>query len=61
MIVKREVLEQAAVFPVIAQKLEEALQKAGISKGELHSVEVVGGASRIPLVNKIVKDFFEPV
>lgn len=61
MIVKREVLEQAAVFPIIAQKLEESLQKAGISKSELHSVEVIGGASRIPLVNKIVKDFFEPV
>ena len=60
-VVKREVLEQAAVFPVIAQQLEQALKLAGIGKDQLHLVEVVGGASRIPLVNKMVKEFFEPV
>lgn len=27
----------------------------------MHSVEIIGGASRIPIVNKLVKDFFDPV
>lgn len=41
--------------------LDEALKKAGIEKSELDSVEMIGGASRIPLVSKIVKDHFSHI
>jgi molecular chaperone DnaK (HSP70) len=54
-IIKREVLEQSAAFTIIREKLAESLKKAGITKDQLHSVELIGGASRIPIVNKIVK------
>jgi molecular chaperone DnaK (HSP70) len=60
MIIKREVLEQSSIFKIIREKLQESLDKAGITKDQLHSVEIIGGASRIPLVSKIVKEFYEP-
>jgi molecular chaperone DnaK (HSP70) len=46
---------------VIKQKLQESLDKAGLTKDQLTAVEIVGGASRVPLVNKIVKEFYDPV
>lgn len=60
MVIKREVLENSAVFNVIKEKLQESLDKAGLKKEDVNSVEIIGGASRIPLVNKIVKDFYAP-
>jgi len=60
-VVRREVLERSPIFNKIKISLQEAIDKAGITKNDLHSVEVVGGASRIPLVGKIVKEYFEPV
>lgn len=59
--VKREVIEKSNVFDKIKTNLQLAVDKAGISKSDLQSVEIIGGASRIPLVNKIVKEFFDPV
>lgn len=41
--------------------MQEALDKSGLTKEDVHSVEVIGGASRIPLIGKILKDFFDPV
>ncbi len=46
---------------MIADKLQEGLDKAGLKKDDIQSVEVIGGSSRIPLVNKILKDFFDPI
>jgi molecular chaperone DnaK (HSP70) len=43
------------VFKNLNKHLDEAINKAGIKKEDLNSVELIGGASRIPLVAKIVK------
>lgn len=37
--------------------VEQALQDAGISKNEINEVVLVGGSSRIPVVQKLVKDY----
>ena len=37
--------------------VEQALQDAGISKNEINEVVLVGGSSRIPAVQKLVKDY----
>lgn len=37
--------------------VEQALQDAGISKSEINEVVLVGGSSRIPAVQKLVKDY----
>ena len=37
--------------------VEQALQDAGISKNEIKEVVLVGGSSRIPAVQKLVKDY----
>lgn len=49
--IKRSVLEQSKSFDRIVPALQEAIKKAGISKDDIQSVEVVGGSSRIPKVN----------
>ena len=37
--------------------VEQAIQDAGISKSEINEVILVGGSSRIPAVQKLVKDY----
>lgn len=37
---------------------EEALKEAGISKDEINEVVLVGGQTRMPAIQKFVKDFF---
>ena len=37
--------------------VEQALQDAGISKNDINEVVLVGGSSRIPAVQKLVKDY----
>ncbi len=37
--------------------VEKAIQDAGISKSEINEVVLVGGSSRIPAVQKLVKDY----
>ena len=59
--VKRDVLEGSVIFDQIVPVLEEAIQKAGITKEEVQSVEVIGGTSRIPMVGKILREFFDPI
>lgn len=61
MTIKREILEQAPIFPIITEQLAAVVAKAGLTKDQISSVEVIGGASRIPLVGKMVRDFFDPV
>jgi molecular chaperone DnaK (HSP70) len=55
MLIKREVLEQNPMFDHIQTHLQSAIDKAGITKNDIQSVEVIGGASRIPIVGKILK------
>jgi hypothetical protein len=37
-VIKRDVLEQAPIFNTIRQKLQEAVDKAGIAKDQVQSV-----------------------
>lgn len=41
------------------QSCEQALRDSGLSKQQLQAVVLVGGSSRVPLVKKMVADFFE--
>lgn len=59
--ISRDIIETLPIFDPIREKIREALNIAGISIGDLHSVEIIGGASRIPSVTKCVKELFEPV
>ncbi|KAM7255544.1 hypothetical protein ACFE04_008442 [Oxalis oulophora] len=57
---KREDLEQIAI-PIlerVKKPLEKALADAGLTVEDVHMVEVVGSASRIPAFVKILTDFF---
>ena len=57
---KREELE-ALVKPVlekIAAPLERALKEAKLAPADIHSVEVVGGTTRIPAVKERISAFF---
>ena len=38
--------------------VEAALKDAGMGKGEIHEIVMVGGMTRMPLVQKTVEDFF---
>ncbi|NNE35841.1 MAG: molecular chaperone DnaK [Rhodothermales bacterium] len=38
--------------------MEKALKDAGLSKSDIHEVILVGGSTRIPLVQKTVEEFF---
>lgn len=41
--------------------MQDSIDKADITKSDIHSVEVIGGASRIPLIGKILREFFDPI
>jgi heat shock 70kDa protein 4 len=58
---KREELE-ALVAPVLARvtaPLERALKDAKLTKADIHSIEMVGGSTRIPALKERVSAFFE--
>ncbi|KAL9368589.1 hypothetical protein Peur_039788 [Populus x canadensis] len=59
-IIKREEFEQISI-PILERvkmPLEKALQDAGLAVENVHTVEVVGSASRVPAIMKILTEFF---
>ncbi|KAI9401858.1 hypothetical protein POPTR_001G180100v4 [Populus trichocarpa] len=59
-IIKREEFEQISI-PIlerVKRPLEKALQDAGLAVENVHTVEVVGSASRVPAIMKILTEFF---
>ena len=46
------------IFDRLLEPCKKALQDAGISKDEIADVLLVGGSTRIPKVQQLVKDFF---
>jgi heat shock protein 5 len=46
------------LFRKTIKPLEIVLQDSGLKKSDIHEVLLVGGSTRIPKVQKIVKDFF---
>ncbi|PWN30375.1 putative heat shock protein Hsp88 [Jaminaea rosea] len=57
---KREDFENliAPLLEKVTVPLEAALAQAGLSKDEIHSVEMVGGSSRVPSLKERVSAFF---
>ncbi|KAJ6793162.1 heat shock 70 kDa protein 15-like [Iris pallida] len=58
--IKRDEFERISV-PILERvkgPLEKALQDAGLSVENIHSVEVVGSGSRVPAIMKILTEFF---
>ncbi|KAL3610608.1 hypothetical protein D5086_001628 [Populus alba] len=59
-IIKREEFEEISI-PIlerVKRPLEKALQDAGLAVENVHTVEVVGSASRVPAIMKILTEFF---
>ncbi|XP_011000832.1 PREDICTED: heat shock 70 kDa protein 14-like isoform X2 [Populus euphratica] len=58
--IKREEFEQIStpILERVKRPLEKALQDAGLVVENVHMVEVVGSASRIPAIMKILTEFF---
>ncbi|CAO1619545.1 unnamed protein product [Parajaminaea phylloscopi] len=57
---KREDFEQliAPLLERVTKPLEDALAQAGLGKDDIHSVEMVGGSSRVPALKERVSAFF---
>ncbi|CAN0878270.1 Heat shock 70 kDa protein 14 [Linum grandiflorum] len=58
--IKRDEFEQISmpILDRVKKPLEKALQDAGLTVDDVHTVEVIGSASRIPSVFKILTEFF---
>lgn len=58
--IKRDEFEQisAPILERVKRPLEKALAETGLSVENVHMVEVVGSASRIPAIIKILTEFF---
>ncbi|XWS11903.1 hypothetical protein CRYUN_Cryun37aG0044700 [Craigia yunnanensis] len=58
--IKREEFEQisAPILQRVKRPLEKALADAGLAVEDVHMVEVVGSASRVPAMLKILTEFF---
>eukprot|EP00178_Gracilaria_changii_P008590 TRINITY_DN2597_c1_g1_i1.p1 TRINITY_DN2597_c1_g1~~TRINITY_DN2597_c1_g1_i1.p1 ORF type:complete len:645 (-),score=144.58 TRINITY_DN2597_c1_g1_i1:61-1752(-) len=46
------------LFKKTLKPVQNVLDDSGLSKGEIHEIVLVGGSTRIPKVQQLVKDFF---
>ena len=60
-IIQRTEVEELIDFDVLLVPIRAALEEAGLKKEDINSVELIGGASRIPRVVSTVTQFFAPV
>ncbi len=49
------------LFQEIPRHIDTLMKQTGLEKSDINSVELIGGTSRIPIVNKIVKEYFEGI
>lgn len=49
----------SSIFKVVKEKLIECLNASGLQLEEIHSIEAVGGSSRIPKVKELIQEVFE--
>lgn len=47
------------LFEKIPVLVEKALEEAGLKKKDIHDILLVGGSTRIPKVQKLLKDLFD--
>ncbi|GMR32098.1 hypothetical protein PMAYCL1PPCAC_02293, partial [Pristionchus mayeri] len=59
--ISRDEFEDLCVdlFEKTIECMEEAIEEAGVDKYSIDDIVLVGGSSRIPLVQKMVREFFE--
>merc|ERR1712087_325012 len=59
-VVKRAEFEEraAALWPRLEAPLLSLMQQANMTKDQVHRVEIVGGATRIPKVKELAAEFF---
>ncbi|KAL1551498.1 heat shock 70 kDa protein 14-like [Salvia divinorum] len=58
--INRDEFEQicSPILERVRKPLEKALSEAGLTAQDIHSVEVVGSGSRVPMIIKILTEFF---
>jgi heat shock protein 4 len=58
--IRREEFEQMAAphVPTVSNLMNLALQRANTQMADLHSCELIGGGSRVPIVQKVITDLF---
>lgn len=49
----------SVLFESTKQPVEKALRDAGLSRGQVHEVVLVGGSTRIPKIQEILQKFFD--
>ncbi|XP_057289646.1 endoplasmic reticulum chaperone BiP-like [Hydractinia symbiolongicarpus] len=49
----------ADLFKSTLKPVKQVLEDSGLKKSEIHEIVLVGGSTRIPKVQKLVKDFFD--
>lgn len=49
----------SGLFESTKQPVEKALRDAGLSRGQVHEVVLVGGSTRIPKIQEILQKFFD--
>jgi len=49
----------ASLFKKTMKPVEQVLEDSGMSKDEIKEVVLVGGSTRIPKVQQLIKDFFD--
>lgn len=59
----REALEELAapIVPRFKSVLEQAITRSGVAVTDISSVEVVGSATRTPVLQRIVEEVFQKV
>ena len=59
-VIKREIFEELCMdlFKKFIQHLEEVLKDARLSKNQIDEVILIGGSSRIPKIQTMIKEFF---
>lgn len=57
---KREQFEEliSDLLKRVTAPLEEAIKEAGVKLDEIHSIELVGGSTRVPAIRERIKQFF---
>jgi len=62
MVIKREqftdMAKERGLWERLLPPIEQAIAMANLTKEDIHRVEVIGGATRIPAVQQTAKDFF---
>jgi heat shock protein 4 len=59
--ISRDVFEEKSksILDRLLAPVQQAMDKAGLTPDKIHSVEIVGGSTRMPSVQKLIEGFFQ--